>query len=312
MIDNEKMIEANFLPYVSRNVILPEIMIAYFVNSKKINLCKILRLQRLSIELLNHVAENVIMNSNFTDIQEKEIFNDISTFQIMDPKFIEKYDNMLNWSLLMFNQTWTLFPHSSFHKLPVMNHTNSCMWESIYNKINELNSYGIYAEKYQDEYIKIHRLNVTHLSHNIRFYNLFDSKKDRLIQQFNQLYYNTPDPINSPKWIIRSTSNGLGDCNIIKEKDYNKIVFTFNKDIMDNNTNLYNHLQNNYNSGTQYTIPFIPMIFCSNHHSNKKNIIVHHKNLLIVNKNPANSMKNLNNIFLYFPLGTEIQIVDGF
>ena len=124
MIDNEKMIENNFLTSVSRNFILPEIMIAYFIKSKKLNLCKILRLQKLSIDLLNYVAENVMMNSDLTDIQEKQIFDEISTFQIMDPEFIEKYDNMLNWSLLMFNPTWTLFPHSSFHKLPVISGLN--------------------------------------------------------------------------------------------------------------------------------------------------------------------------------------------
>jgi hypothetical protein len=307
MKDNENMIESEFIDDIPYNLIIPEIMIAYFVNSKKINLHSILKLQRFSTDLLNYVVENVIMNSNITVEKEKLIFDTISSFQIMTPEFIEKYDKMLNWNLLKFNQTWTLFPHTSFTKLPVMDSSNIFMWGSIDDKINELNKRGFTAKK-EGEYVifnnlEVSKLSTTHVNILMGYHHEDrDNYYDDLIQKnYNTLYYQNQYKVKNlnSAWKIRNPD--FRSC-IIDKKKYNRVVFCFNPDLMDNNYYLYGNFNQNYN--TKH-ISYVPMTFCYHNYVFSNTAKVHYKNLLIYNL--GNNNIRGKNLGLYFPLDEYIE-----
>jgi hypothetical protein len=138
----------NSLGLIPKNLCLPEIMIATFYNSPNLNLVHILKFQQLSIKLLNFLAEqDILINCHWEFI---------STFQILDPDFIKKYENKLDWKLLNFNPTWKYFPYDNFHRRLEMNIQNVLLWGTIENKIKVFHAMGLDLNKcyYQNSHKK--------------------------------------------------------------------------------------------------------------------------------------------------------------
>ncbi len=125
----------NSLKSIPKYICLPEIMIATFYNSPNLHINTVLKFQKLSVKLLNFLAEH--------DIFSKLDWEAISMYQILDPDFIKKYESLLDWKLLSFNPTWKHFPHNNFHRPLDMNIQNVLLWGTIENKIKVFKAIGL-------------------------------------------------------------------------------------------------------------------------------------------------------------------------
>lgn len=129
----------NSLKSIQKYICLPEIMIATFYISPNLNLNNILKYQKLSVKLLNFLAEH--------DVLTKLDWENISMYQILDPDFIKKYESILDWKLLSFNPTWKHFSHNKFHRPLEMNIHNILLWGTIENKLKVFNAIGLDLNK---------------------------------------------------------------------------------------------------------------------------------------------------------------------
>lgn len=224
ILDNENDIYNGFIVNYQKGFILPEIFIAYFIdypNIPYIFLNNILQVQKLSITLLYYLANNNILNPNQ--------WESISNFQLLNPEFIKKYDDKLNWGLLMYNETFAKYPFNEFHRLPTMDQSNRFLWMTIDDKVKELQSLGINCQankidmtividsKYMDNKVLNHYIKTNH-------YLIGNNISKNTTTQIKDLLYNS----SKKNWIIRSTNN----YGIVEQKDYNKVVFNFNQHLM--------------------------------------------------------------------------------
>ena len=288
MYNNHECIEQYFFPNIPECLILPEIMIASFYSSPLFNLENILSFQKISLKILNYIIEKDNSLNISNRILTSKHWDKISYFQILDPDFIKKYDYYLHWDFLKFNPTWNLYSEDLFHKLPIKDKSNKYLWMTIDEKISELQKYNIQCLKY-DEYINLNICQYDILNHKFRNYDhLYNSSNPKLSFSKNKYLF------NNENWKLRKSKFKHS---IIPNNKYDKVVFTFNTNIMDGDitkwSNTFNKNPNNY----------IPLIKChistnSNYLNNKINVNIHYKNIIIVEK--KNSDPSI--ILLYLPL----------
>ena len=288
MYDNYDSIQQYFFPNIPECLILPEIMIASFYSSPLFNLENVLGFQKISLKILNYIIkkDNSLNISN--RILTSKHWDKISYFQILDPTFIKKYEKNLNWQFLKYNPTLNLYTKELFHKLPIKDNTNKYLWMTIDEKILELHRYNIQCTK-QDEYINLNICQYDILNHKFRNYDhLYNSSNPKLSFSKNKYLF------NNENWKLRKSKFKHS---IIPNNKYDKVVFTFNTNIMDGDitkwSNTFNKTPNNY----------IPLIKChistnSNYLNNQINVNIHYKNIIIVEK--KNSDPSI--ILLYLPL----------
>jgi hypothetical protein len=125
----------NSLKSINKYVCFPEIMIATFYISPNLNLTNILKYQKLSIKLLNFLAEH--------DVLIRMDWENISMYQILDPDFMKKYDSLLDWKMLSFNPTWKYFPHNKFHRHLETSIQNVLLWGTLENKLKVFKTMGL-------------------------------------------------------------------------------------------------------------------------------------------------------------------------
>jgi hypothetical protein len=334
MKNNHDMIELQFIKNRSGVLFLPEIMIVHFINSTYINLHQILGLQRLSLDLLNYLVKNY---SNLFNEVEWEM---ISIYQNLDPEFIQKYEHKLDWNGLKYNQTWNLYPHESFHKLPTMDFTNRYLWWTAAQKVDELLSKKA-TVVLDGDYIILTISNLIVFNHqnnsffqynkpqtNYRYDSNYVLKKfmEMKNNEKNKNNFGYGDYINNinydvlknryilsknnKNWVIRNqSSNIISDKSInnyiIPNNKYNKAVYTLNSSLMDGNIN-------SWVTNSNLACNHHPLILCdiSLYHTyyNYQNysIRVHHKDLMIVDKNNYHGRTVT---YIYLPLDCNITVV---
>ena len=306
--DNYDSIQQYFLPNIPECLILPEIMICCFYDSPLFNLENVLGFQKISLKILNYIVKKDD-NDNDTDTDINNIdkykkikilnskhWDKISCFQILDPTFIKKYDNRLNWSLLKYNPTWNLYPEELFHKLPIKDETNKYLWYSIDEKINELNKYNIcFKATKQGEYINLNIYEHHILNHKFRNYDQNYNNSNPKLTCLKNKYLNTN--INE-NWKLRKYKFKHS---IIPFDKFNKVVFTFDTNTMDGGiskwSNSLNKTPNNY----------VPLIKCfistnPNYNLSSNNVNIHYKNIIIAGKKNNDPY----GILLYLPLTENI------
>jgi hypothetical protein len=113
-------------------IIYPEELLYHFGHKLNIfhyNLLKhILLTQKISVKVLDKLAP----------VLDKKLWKQISICQYLDPAFIKKYENELDWTDLAYNPTWQLYDHSQFHKLPVFDKKNEMLWLPLDQKVSEI------------------------------------------------------------------------------------------------------------------------------------------------------------------------------
>jgi hypothetical protein len=222
MLDYSSLIHNGFIINLPNGFILPEIFIAFFTDIEHKLLSQIMKFQRLSISLLNYFAENNV----FT----KDDWNTISSFQVMNPQFIKKYESKLDWSLLKFNISFVEYPAKSFHKLPISDDTNKFLWMTIDDKVTELRNLGVSCEANKTDMTIIISCK-DNIKNNFNHfipspgYTIIPSNVNKNNKVINKLLYDN----TLENWHIR---NGNFNLTIIEEKDYNKVVYNFNQLLM--------------------------------------------------------------------------------
>ncbi len=291
ILDNNVDIYNGFILNYQRGFILPEIFIAYFADYNNIEytfLNNILQVQKLSITLLNYLADNNIFGPYH--------WESISNFQLMTPDFIKKYDTKLNWGLLMFNETFAKYPFDNFHRLPQMNDSNKFLWMTIDDKVNQLKSLGINCKANKiDMTIEFESKNIESkvLNHYITRNNyLIASSVSKKTNQIRDLMYNS----TKQNWIIRNTNN----FGIVEKNDYNKVVFNFNQHLM-NGLGMPLTGVSNFNNMKYQLMSFVIINNIHNYYSQENKIIsIPYKYLLFSNK--IQTSNNNSFITLYYPL----------
>jgi len=306
--DNKKNIQDRFLKHIATCQILPEVMIASFIDCSELPINSILGFQRLSTHLLKYVVE-----SNRIDTNE---WRNISLYQPMDPEFIEKYESKLDWNLIKYNQTWQNYPLESFHRLPVMDISNKFTWWTAKQKCDDLLLKKFYAmvDEKDNNYIILYVNNLYVLNNktssalylfrkNIN-YSVDDISNISIKTQLNWFNNNSMkgkylQQSHNKFWNIRDASiNKHINHNLILYKDYHKIVYTLEPNIMDGSINSW--MQQNTN-----IVYHNPMIVCDNtyNHSDRQlKIRIHYKDLMLTHK----STYNVNAFYIYLPLDCEI------
>jgi len=292
MYENRECIELYFFPNIPECLILPEIMISCFYNSPLFNLENVLGFQKISLKILNYIIKKDNSLNVSSRILTSKHWDKISYFQILDPTFIKKYENNLNWEFLKYNPTWNLYSKDLFHKLPIKDNSNKYLWMTIDEKIAELEKYNILCFK-QGEYINLNIYQSDILNHKFRNYDhIYNNSNPKLSFTKNKYLF------NNDNWKIRKNKFKHS---LIPNNKYNKVVFTFNTNSMDGNitkwSNTFNKNPNNY----------IPLIKCFiytnlNNLNNKLNVNIHYKNIIIVEKKNSDSSQ----ILLYLPLEENI------
>ena len=292
MYDNYDSIQQYFLPNIPECLILPEIMIYCFYDSPLFNLENVLGFQKISLKILNCIIKKDDDKYIKNRVLNYKHWDKISYFQILDPTFIKKYEDRLNWNFLKYNPTWNLYPEEEFHKLPIKDETNKYLWCSIDEKINELNKYNInFKATKQGEYINLNIYEYNILNHKFRNYDQHYNNSNPRLTCIKNKYLNMN--IND-NWKIRKNKFKHS---IIPFDKFDKVVFTFDPSIMDGGiskwSNAFNKTPNNY-------VPLIKCFVSNNPNYNpcKDNVNIHYKNIIIAGK----KNNDANGILLYLPL----------
>ena len=222
IIDNDTDIFNGFMRNIPIGYIIPEILIAYFVDGKNNNifLPKIMKLQKLSLSLLNYLAENDVLTDND--------WLNISSYQLMDPKFIEVYEKKLDWCRLKFNITFVKYNRDMFHRLPVMDNANKFIWMTEQEKADELEKMKIQFSVLKENgktYFQFQmtlRVDVNHFSQITTYHTT--QNEAQLYKTAKLLRYT-----NDKMWRIRNPSNNSYN---ISQKRYEKIVFNYDPELM--------------------------------------------------------------------------------
>ena len=234
ILDNYSIIETEFVLKINRCYIYPDIFIACFAKDNNSNgiLNRALKLQKINISVLNYLAEN-----NYINPQNWE---DISSYQPINPDFINKYKSKLNWDLIKFNPTWQEFDHKLFNKLPVFDSENKLLWQSCDDKLKTLNAFA-------------NGLNTNSPSSGIKVVK-DESNPNLLIVDmclYEELNYLSKSNYNRDKYIYENVTwnirNHNWDFYTIDSSKYHKIVYNFNTNNMDGrNTTLLGNMNSTY------------------------------------------------------------------
>jgi hypothetical protein len=289
MKDNEIFIVSEFMSIIPAAMILPELFIAYFATIPGF-LINVLKLQKLSITLLNYLAEN-----NYLTEQDWDM---ISNFQLMNPQFIKKYDIYLNWELLKYNQTFCEYDKKLFHRFPSidMNGKNNFMFMTIEEKYQTLKKYGVNCE--------IDTTNMTIIIHTKDYINnklnhyipeilktsaICASNTNSLIKDIFYVYTST-------NWIIRDLNSNYS---FIESNNFNKIVYNFNPSLMLDNNKTLAHIKTN--PSLNYKLMAIGTLNLTANHISSHKFIIPYKYLMIVPIINANG--NITSLTIINPLG---------
>ena len=284
--DHEILIVNEYIPIIPAATILPEVFIAYFATVPDF-LINVLKLQKLSLTLLNYLAGNKYLT--------KDDWIMMSNYQIMDPEFIKKYENKLNWDLLKYNPSFCQYDKNLFHRLPNIDSTNF-MAMSIEDKYIMLKSYGINCE-------------IDYKNMNIIMYS-----KDNISNQLNHYVPNYLKSVNTiskknsslkdifymnetTNWKIRNM-NHMYSC--VEQCNYDKVVYNFNPTLMMGNNTTLSQLK--LSTALNYQLMSIGSYNCLiNSHPIHK-FVISYKYLMIIPSRNANG--TLMSITFINPIGT--------
>lgn len=286
VIDFSEIIKEKCIDPINDNgttLILPDALIIYFIDSLKKQIHNILEYQKVSNQTLSYLIDNRYLSP--------KDFDTISSYQILEPDFIEKYNNILNQNCLKYNMTFN---------------SNS---NSNSNKFKDLDCLQI-PYKIEGEYLIIGVSSFAFINHKLN-----DIPKNIYTAMNKHLILNDNNGVNSNfldryNYLVPRIDKNILFRPLVPYNKRDKIVFNNNPKNMDGGATVFT--ENNLLRFRTIGYDIKPMIYL-NITFNKFNVKVPVKDAIVVLK-PYNSCDEYGirityNKYIYLPYGTKIEII---